>query len=668
MKKKVISAVIVLCLVLSSAAALPQNAFVDSTSITASAEVLGDWEYNILDDGTAQITGYKGSKSSVSIPSECNGKKVSRIGIYALASCNSFTNVVIPDTVTSIGENAFTNCKNLNSVTIPNSVTSIEVYAFDGCTSLTNITIPSSVDKIGSYIFDGCKKLTSINVDKNNKNYSSIDGVLYNKNQTSLIICPIGKNAISIPNSVTSLNRYAFWNCENLTEINLPSSVKETDLGTFYGCKKLTSIVLPDGITQIGASDFSGCENLKSIYIPDSVSIIDEMAFCNCKNLESIVIPNGVTSISRWVFDGCTNLKTVAIPSSVKSIDDAAFEGCKDFTIKCIADSTAEKYAEKNNIPYEIVAVVSRLAGASRFDTAVEISKAGFETADTVVLAYGMNYADALAGVSLAKAMNAPILLTNLKELPAETLAEIKRLEATNVVILGGPGAVGTEVEKALTDNKLNVERIAGASRFETATKIAEKMQKLNGDKAPEDVFFVYYNGFADALSVSTVAAAKGAPVIYLQTNGELDDATASYLASVKGKVKNAYVIGGDGVISDAMMNKAGTALGLTPTRVFGTDRFATCVAVNEKFANVLNGNSVCVATGMDFPDALAGGVFAAIQKAPLFLINGKAQTLILSDKQKAYLKTLTPNMMYVLGGIGVVPDSHVKTVADAWG
>ena len=160
-----------------------------------------------------------------------------------------------------------------------------------------------------------------------------------------------------------------------------------------------------------------------------------------------------------------------------------------------------------------------------------------------------MNYADALAGVSLAKAMNAPILLSNINELPAETL---KRLKATNVVILGGEGAVGEEVEKVLTNNKLNVERIAGASRFETATKIAEKMQKLNGDKVPEDVFFVYYNGFADALSVSAVAAIKNAPIIYLKNKGSIDSATANYLKSVKGKVKNAYIIGGTGVVSDS--------------------------------------------------------------------------------------------------------------------
>ena len=317
--------------------------------------------------------------------------------------------------------------------------------------------------------------------------------------------------------------------------------------------------------------------------------------------------------------------------------------------------------AENANEP-----TVDRLAGKGRYETATKISSKayGFETASTVVLAYGLNYADALAGVSLAKAMNAPILLTNLKTLPNETLVEIKRLGASNVIILGGTGAVGEEVEKILKENNLNVERIAGKTRFETATKIAQKMQKLNDNKAPKEVFFVYAFNSADALSVSAVAAVKGAPVIYLKTNGELDDATANYLKSVKGSVKNAYVIGGSGVISDDMMKKAGKALGVTPTRVFGKDRFATCVAVNEKFADVLDGDSICVATGMDFPDALAGGVYAAINKAPLFLVNGKLKTPKLTDEQKAYLKAKSAAKITAFGGVGVVPDSHIADIA----
>ncbi|MBQ8120834.1 MAG: cell wall-binding repeat-containing protein [Ruminococcus sp.] len=308
----------------------------------------------------------------------------------------------------------------------------------------------------------------------------------------------------------------------------------------------------------------------------------------------------------------------------------------------------------------------TRLAGKGRYETAVEISKAGFETADTVVLAYGLNYADALAGVSLAKAKNAPILLTAQKSLPSETLAEIERLKAKNVVILGGTGAVGEEVEKQLKDKKLNVSRIAGKSRFDTAVFIAQALMTENGNKFPEDVFFVYAFDSADALSVSAAAAVKGSPVLYLKTNGELDDATSVYLASLKGKVKNAYVIGGTGVISDDMMKKAGNALGVTPKRLSGKNRYETCVAVNNTFKDTLNGDSICVATGMDFPDALAGGVFAANNKAPLFLVNGKAATLTLSDTQKSFIKTKSPQTIYVFGGTGAVPDSHARTVAAA--
>jgi len=369
---------------------------------------------------------------------------------------------------------------------------------------------------------------------------------------------------------------------------------------------------------------------------------------------------------------------SLKIKESTLSLDctDYAISGFKEIILDGCEIVQPAGAVNKNGTIYEkdgktkakkvIIRPINRLSGAGRYATAVEISKAGFpDGSDTVVLAYGLNYADALAGVSLATKLNAPILLTNTKTLDATTLAEIKRLKAKNVIILGGTGAVGAEVETALKKEGLKTERIAGKTRFETATKIAEKMQLIN-EKAPEDVFFVYAFNSADALSVSAVAAVKGAPVIYLKTTGDLDDATAAYLRSIKGSVKNAYVIGGEGVISNDMMKKAGSALGVTPIRVFGANRFETCVAVNERFADVLDGDMLCVATGMDFPDALAGGVFAALNKAPLFLVNGKSKTLTLSESQKYYLKSKSPQKIYTFGGTGAVPDNHVKVVSGA--
>ena len=299
----------------------------------------------------------------------------------------------------------------------------------------------------------------------------------------------------------------------------------------------------------------------------------------------------------------------------------------------------------------------SRLAGDNRFGTAAVISQTSYTTAKTVILANGMNYADALAGVPLANKLDAPILLTNTKSLDVSTADEIKRLKAEKVIILGGEGAVSADVEKSLQNMGLTTERIAGKTRFGTATAIAEK---LNSE--PTEVFFVYGLNYADALSVSPVAALKNAPIIYLTQDGELNADTAAYLEKIKGKVKTAYVIGGEGVISNDMMNKAASAVGLkTAARIWGANRYSTCIEVNKKFASTLTGKTMCVATGLNFPDALAGGVLAAKKAAPLFLTANS-----LSDEQTAYLKAKALNCIYVFGGTGAVSDDTVDKISRA--
>lgn len=305
---------------------------------------------------------------------------------------------------------------------------------------------------------------------------------------------------------------------------------------------------------------------------------------------------------------------------------------------------------------------IVRISGDNRFATAAEIAKKTYEKTDTVVLAYGLNYADALAGVPLAAQLKAPILLTDKDNLPRETTNAIEKLGAKNVIILGGTGAISESVEKTLKNQNLNTKRIAGKTRFETAIKIA---QELN--EAPSEVFFVYGLNYPDALSVGSVAAEKGAPIVYLMTDGEIDKATATYLGQLKktGSVKNAYVIGGKGVISDDMMKKTAKTLGLTVDktliRVAGNNRFDTCVEVNKKFASVLTGKAVCVATGTNYPDALAGGVYAALNKAPMLLATGS-----LDKSQTDYLKNKNAQQIVVFGGKGAVPDELVDKIAKA--
>ncbi len=302
---------------------------------------------------------------------------------------------------------------------------------------------------------------------------------------------------------------------------------------------------------------------------------------------------------------------------------------------------------------------ILRIAGSSRFTTAAKISAVSCASAETVILANGMNYADALAGVPLAYKFNAPILLTGNGALNKDTFDEIKRLKAKNVIILGGEGAVSKEAEDELKGAGLAVERIAGSSRFSTAAAIAEKL-----GSAPEEIFFVYGLDYADALSVSSVAAIRKAPVIYLNKDGEMNAETAKYLESLKELecVKNAYVIGGSGVISDDMMQKAATALGIEQIdRISGANRYETCVAVNEKFADNLTGDMICAATGKDFPDALAGGVYAALNKAPMLLVSDS-----LNQAQKQFIKAKNAGSVTVFGGTGAVSDEAAKQIAEA--
>jgi len=181
-------------------------------------------------DGCQRLT-------SVIIP-----KLVTEIGAYAFWDCRSLKSVTIPSSVRIIGDYAFHGCDSLASVNIPNSVKEIGAYAFT-CCSLTSITIPSSVTVIGKSAFAG-SSLTSINVAENNKAYSSEDGVLFNKDKTSLIQFPESKRGeYIIPNSVTEIGECAFRYCKRLTSLTIPNSVTTIGEKAFDSCRGLTEII-----------------------------------------------------------------------------------------------------------------------------------------------------------------------------------------------------------------------------------------------------------------------------------------------------------------------------------------------------------------------------------------------------------------------------------------
>jgi hypothetical protein len=239
----------------------------------------------------------------------------------------------IPNSVTRIEEYAFYNCASLTNVTIGTNVSSIGDYTFLLCSSLTSVTIPGSVSSIGDYAFSFCTSLTAITVDTNNPAYSSVAGVLFNKSQTTLVEYPSGKaRSYTMPNSVTSIGNYAFYECYSLTNVTIGSSVTNIGEGAFIGCTGLTSVTIPNGVSSIGAWAFSSCSSLTSVAIPNGVTSIGFGAFDSCTSLANVTIPNSVTFIGDQAFDSCTSLTSVTIGNRVASLGDYAFLECTSLT------------------------------------------------------------------------------------------------------------------------------------------------------------------------------------------------------------------------------------------------------------------------------------------------------------------------------------------------
>lgn len=271
---------------------------------------------------------------SLTIPRSASGYTVTTIGNYSFYRCYDLTELTIPTSVDDIGNLAFHSCFGLTSVTLPVSyigsnafgscsgltsvtftgVRSIGNYAFENCSALTSVYIPKSCTSVGRGAFGLCSNLLSIEVDPENEKYTSSDGILFNKDYTTLVQCPGGKEGhYIIPESVRSIEKYAF-----------------------AGCRRLTSISIPESVTTIDDFTFEWCEGLTSISIPESVNYIRDYAFNQCPGLTSIELPKAVNTIGMYAFRHCRSLTSISIPESMKYINSGAFSECTSLTeIQC---------------------------------------------------------------------------------------------------------------------------------------------------------------------------------------------------------------------------------------------------------------------------------------------------------------------------------------------
>jgi len=245
---------------------------------------------------------------------------VTSIGWGAFIECSGLTSITLPSNLTSIENSVFLQCTSLTSITIPSSMTAIGEEAFYWCYNLKSITITGSATSIGKRAFYGCSGLTSINVDKDNRAYSSVDGVFFNKAQSTLIQYPRAKQGgtYTIPNNVTTIGVEAFAGCVGLTSITIPGSVKLVEEEAFFYCVNLTSINVNKDNPAYSSIDgvlFNKAQNTLIQYpiakqsaaytIPDGVTTIGQLAFAKCAFLTSVTIPRSVTKIRWGAFINC---------------------------------------------------------------------------------------------------------------------------------------------------------------------------------------------------------------------------------------------------------------------------------------------------------------------------------------------------------------------------
>ena len=373
-------------------------------SYVSALQTSDGFRYEINENNDITIIDYIGTDTVVIIPSNIEGKKVTVIGEQAFMNCKDFTEVTIPEDISSLGFESFKNCTNLLKVNLPNTLVSMGDGVFGNCISLTDVILPQSLEILGKGTFGGCSSLSKIEIPESVK---TIDNGAFSRctSLTEMMIpdsvetvgtelfsgCTnlanvrlsrntfeIGQNFFSkcsnlerltIPDGVTRIGGYAFYECSKLDNIILPDSVSFIGYGAFCGCTSLSRITIPEGVTQINSLTFDFCRGLVTASLPNSLECIGYGAFANCSSLFMIRIPDKVTSIDSRAFESCSNMREIVIPSSVTSIQEPQFyKGHSDFTIVGEEGSYAEEYAKSKGIAFSTESAYPGYDGENPFD------------------------------------------------------------------------------------------------------------------------------------------------------------------------------------------------------------------------------------------------------------------------------------------------------------
>lgn len=559
------------------------------------------------------------------------------IPVSTFSGCLSLETLNIPQCVEIIGDGAFEQCQNLSHLELPDKLRTIGVFAFSGCKSLKKLDIPDTVDNLGYGTFNSC----------------------------------INLEHIMLPKKLSGIPERLFFDCVNLQRIDIPDGTTYIEFEAFYNCDKLASLSIPQSVTKLGYHPFSDCDNLNSIFFYGNPPSFSEDTFYGFSGTVYYPDTNSMwTSEVMQDYEGdptwvpyhshdYSHSEPVFNPDSKTHTLTCACglskaEACT-FTEEILKEATLETFGIKR---YTCTVCggtfeghyVYRIAGENRFETAFKVAdqmkeNLGIEKFDSVIIASGANFADALSGSYLASVKNAPILLSYKAAQNEQVQAYIKAnlAEGGTVYILGGTSAVPADMESGLAG--INVVRLDGANRFETNLMILKEA----GVKPGQEILVCTSTNFADSLS----ASATGLPILLVYNEkSRLTDDQLAYLGSLSG---NSFrIIGGENAVSPTL--EAAIAAYGSVARLAGANRFATSVMVAETYFDAPE--YAVLAYAWNYPDGLCGGPLAYSMDAPLILTMTKYEAAA-----AAYTEESGIERGIVLGGTGLISDDAVRNI-----
>ncbi len=514
--------------------------------------------------------------------------------------CSSLEEVVLPQTLTRIGNRTFYSCTSLEQINLPDSLTYLGEQAFSGCTRLNHVVLPKGLTRIEALAFEYCKRM----------------------------------DTLVLPEGLTSIGREAFRDCFALRELTLPDSVTDVESGAFFNCTNLIRVEMPDGLTSFGESVFARCERLEDFSFPKGYTKIPRGTFQHCA-LTEVVIPESVTEIGDIAFWDCDLLTKVWIPGSVTSIGENAFGTCDGETSLYFAGDAPSFHQEAFHKATALT--VYYPAGNATWTEAVRQSYDG--TVTWVAMENICTHGNAA--------------LTNIKAASCEEPGHSGDLSCTSCGYVLEAGKAIPALGHAWDQGVVTKEP--------TYLEYGEKTFTCGtcGEIKTEALPMIYHEHDYSSVVTSPTCTEQAYFTYTCTICGH------TYQWFLNNPLGHSYESGACIRCGGKDPNWQEPETGIL--RLAGDHRFETAFEAANQMKTVLDiqkFDTVVVASGMDFADALSGSYLAAKNQAPILLA---CQVAWINDLVKDYIReNLNPGgTVYILGGTSAIPESFQVGLED---